>query len=433
MTAAGHDMRPKMKAVLTAMIVVVLTAIYVVGLFLVWDVFNVEKSLDDLMDKDLYAAEYAPDSPTRVDAVFDGKTLTIDEELLIKDYFVYWYAGLGAKKAENISRFYSLQTSFELFDELAFDYETSLAASCPADLSFDECTLTVNVKRRHEVARSGKIEIDLELSAQMNYRGTRTPGVVRGEKHSFVLITEDKDLRILEHTTDRPSYYFANKGLDRVLSASRLIRSDLNYTFFPKYTASALAMLTEESASAAFDPPSVSSYPAAEYEYDRSTAANAAIKGFSSSGAFGEYDENDANFVSRCIFESGIPMDSQGDRYDQWKWYDDEINTERKKTGCSKSWFDREAFYRYVRDNEGFGMAAVQTASGGGEIGDVLQLMYNGDAVSEFMITGIIADGAGAVKDYLVSNDKYASVSLRTLGCTDIRVLHIVGYNTANI
>ena len=428
-------MNSKLRTVLTAMFVVVLTAIYVVGLFLMWDVFDLESSLDDLMDKDLYATEYAPDSPTRVDVVFDGKPLTDNEQLLLRDWFIYWYAGLGAKKSENISRFYTLQTSFELFDELALDYEVFLANACPLDLSFDACSLTVNVKRRHAVPRTDKVEVDVRLSASIDYKTTGRPAVVRGENHSFVLNLYNKELRIEEHTTDRPSYIYANYGLDKVLASNRLRRSDLAYTFFPKYTAPALELLEEEISGLDLYPPDRSSYPEAEYEYDRETAANAAINGFSGSGAFGEYEENDANFISRCIFESGIPMDSQGDSYDQWKWYDEEINNERKKTGCSKSWFDRAAFYRYIRDNEGFGMAACQTTDGGGDIGDVIQLMYDGERepVAEFMITGIMADGDGNVRDYLVSNDKYSSVSLITLGCTQFRVLHIVGYNTANI
>lgn len=426
-------MRPKTKTVLTAMFVVVLIAIYVVGLFLFWDICNVEGSLDDLMDRDLYATEYAPESATRVDVAFNGKTLTTDEELLIKEFFVYWYAGLGTMKPEKIARLYSLQTNSELFDELAFDYETSLARKCPIDMSFGSCTLTVKVKRRHAVQKTEKVEIDLELSGDITYNSAARHSAIRGENHSFVLSTANKSLLIEEHTTDRPSYVYANYGLGRVLAANRLVRSDLNYTFFPKYTAPTLEMLDKEISDLVFGQPARSTYPTAEYEYDRRTAANAAINGFSTSGAFGEYDENDANFVSRCIFESGIPMDSQGGKYDQWKWYDEEINTERKKTGCSKSWFDREAFYRYIRDNEGFGMVALQTTTGGGEIGDVVQLMHDGNAVAEFMITGIMADENGDVKDYLVSNDRYASVSLITLGCTDLRIIHIVGYNTANI
>lgn len=415
------------------MFVVVLTAIYVVGLFLLWDVFNVEDSLDDLMDTDLYAVDHKPASSTNVNITFDGKALTATEEALLHDWFLYWYAGLGAKKAEKISRFYTVQTSYELFDELALDYEIFLAESCAVDLSFDSCDLTVDIRRRHAVPKTEKVEVELLLSARINYNASDIPCIIRGESHSFILNVSAKQLRIEEHTTDRPSCRYADHALDRVLISAGYTRKDLAYTFFPKYTAPALELLKDERNTLRFEPINRALYPESEFAYDRSTAANTAIKGFESSGAFGEYDENDANFISRCIFESGIPMDAQGGTTDQWKWYDSEINTERKKTGCSKSWFDREAFYRYIRDNEGFGMAGCQTTSGGGEIGDVIQLMYDGTPTAEFMITGIMADEKGAVRDYLVSNDSYSSVPFTTLGCSDLRVLHIVGYNTANI
>ena len=426
-------MNPRFKTVLTAMVVVVLMAIYVVGIFLLWDVFNVRDSLDGLMETDLYAKEYSPDSPVKVEIAFDGKPVTASEELLLGDWFTYIYAGLGAKKTENIARFYITQANSELFDELAFSYETALAARCPIDLSFGSCALTLNIRRRHAVPKSDKVEIDLTLTGTLDRQKTGRPAVIRGENHSFVLDLENKKLRIEEHTSDAPAYLSAMNGLDRVLAANHYSRSDLNYTFFPKYTAPALEMLLHEADTLELTAPDISAYPAAEYSYDRSTAANNAINGFRSSGAFTEYDENDANFISRCLFESGIPMDSQGSRYDQWKWYDEEINTERKKTGCSASWFDRSAFFRYIRDNEGFGMSACQTSAGGGEIGDIIQLMQDGEPIAQYMITGVMKAYDGTVKDYLLSNDRYSSVSFITLGRTDFRVIHIVGYNTANI
>ncbi len=415
------------------MVVVVLTAIYIVGIFLLWDVFNVESSLDTLMNTDFYADDLIPASDTKVDISVGGIAVTNEEELLLRDFFTFWYAGLGAGKAEKISRFYTVQTSFELFDELALDYEIFLSEKSPLDLSFDKCSLVIDLTRRHERARTGSVEIDAGISAVIDYKYSDKPSVIRGEKHSFLLSRTDKKLLIEEHTSDRPCAVFSGYALDRILSENKLVRSDLNYTYFPKYTAAALDALKKEVSAKKFALPDKSSYPAAEYSYDRNTAANTAINGFASSGIFKQYDENDANFISRCIFESGIPMDAQGGKYDQWKWYDEEINNDRKKTGCSASWFDRTAFYRYIRENTGFGMSACLSSDGGGELGDVVMLMHDGEPVREFMITGVAAASDGTVKDYLVSNDRYASVSLKSLGCTDICVLHIVGYNTANI
>ena len=63
----------------------------------------------------------------------------------------------------------------------------------------------------------------------------------------------------------------------------------------------------------------------------------------------------------------------------------------------------------------------------------MVQFVIGDKAVAEYMITGVMADGDGNVRDYLISNDRYSSVSLLSVGCAEFRVLHISGYNTANI
>lgn len=430
-SAAGHNMDRKFRNVLTAMIVVVLTAIYVVGIFLLWDYFNVNDKIDDILDHDFNGQDNSPVSSTVVNVSVTGKTITDEEEALLSGFFQYFYAGLGACAPEKLTRFYTNQCEYELFDEVAYDYETHLMQSSPLDLSFSDCSLTLSVTRRHPVPRSQKIEIDLTLSADMTPAGTGRPSAVRGEKHCFTLDESGKAPLILIHSTDRPANRAADAVLDSLLAANRLTRKDLTYSYYPKYTEAAREKLRADAPSLAET--GSPDCPAPEYEYDRKAAAEAARKGFTDDGVFKEFEENDANYISRCIFAGGIPMDSQGDRGDQWKWYDSEINTERKKTGCSKSWFDREAFYIYVKTNTGFGLVGCEVPHGSGKVGDVIQLMIGDEPVEELMITSTARTEDGSAADYLVSNDSYTSVSLLTLGFSDFRVLHIAGYNTANI
>ena len=423
-------MSRKTRTVLTALIVVVLTAIYVVSLFLLGDIFGFRDALDSIFEKDIYGGDNRPSSSTAVTVTFDGKMITEAEELLLRNYFTYTYAGYGALKPENLTKFYEKQCSSELFDALAYNYEISMLGKCPLDLTFGSCELTLDIKRRHAVPKSQKVEIDLVLSFSAEYKGAGKT-LIRKESHSFTFGEDEKKPLIREHSTDRICYTAAQEALDKVLLANGYYRSDLNYSFFPKYTEAALEMLLDRAGKVTYSAPDTSSYELPEYDYDRDTAANSAIKGFGRSAAFSEYDENDANYVSRCIFEGGIPMDSQGERWDQWKWYDDEISFERRKSGCSVTWFDREAFYKYTQVNKGFGMIAAETTAGGGELGDVVQLLDDsGKAAAELMITGVMKDQDGNVKDYLVSNDRYSSVSLMSLGYSSFRVIHIIGYST---
>lgn len=415
------------------MIVVVLTAIYVVGIFLLWDYFNVNDTLDDILDHKLYGKDIAPASKTAVNVTVTGKSITEDEELLLTEYFRWFYAGLGARSPEEMEQFYTNQCEYELFDTMAYEYETYLASLCPLDLSFDECTVALNITRRHPVNRSNKVEIDLELSAVMTLNGTGKRSTVRGEKHSFTTEESGKSPLVLIHETERFARAAADSVLDGILAASRLTRKDLTYSYYPKYTSAALEKLKAEAADIMKGAGGNSESGSPEYGYDRETAANTALSGFSDDGNFKRFAENDANYISRCIFAGGIPMDCQGDSGDQWKWYDSELNNERKKTGCSQSWFEREAFYIYVTTNEGFGLVGGEVGHGEGKIGDVIQLMSDGKPTAEFMITNVVSKKDGTVLDYLVSNDRYTAVSLLTLGFSDFRVLHIEGYNTANI
>lgn len=412
------------------MIIVVIAAIYVVGLFLLWDFFGINGKLDDLMDKDLYEKQYSTASSVPVNITLVGKDVTDEEGKLISEYFTYYYAGLGALKAEKISRFYTFQCNYELFDEMALDYEIFLASQSPVDLSFKSCDAVLNVTRRHYVPKSSKTEIDVKLNVTVEGGAAYS---IKNEAHSFVVEKNGKSVLITEHTTDKPVRVAAEKELDAVLAAHKLMRSDLNYTFFPKYTKIALENLENAMQSVAFRRGNTDLYPPAEILYDREKAVYTAVNGVSEDSVFDTYPENDANYISRCIFESGIPMDSQGERRDQWKWYDSELNYERRKTGCTRSWYEREDFYIYVTENEGFGLVGCEAEKGGGTLGDVVQIMSDGKPIGEFMITGIIAGSGGDTRDYFVSNDKYKSVPLMSLGYTDFRVLHISGHNTANI
>ena len=157
-----------MKIVLTAMIAVVITALVVVSLFLAWDEFGLHEKLDELFETELYARELVPESDTAVNITFDGKMITEEEETLFRSWFTFIYAGLGAGKAENLSSFYTHQCVYELYDEFAYGHGIYAENLSALDLTFKECSLTIDVKRRHSVSKSERIEIDMELSAEVS-------------------------------------------------------------------------------------------------------------------------------------------------------------------------------------------------------------------------------------------------------------------------
>ena len=433
MTADGHKMRKK-RLILTTLIGVVITAIVIVGIFLIWEQTDINDIFTRILDTNFYSEEKTFSSDVNVKISIKGMSVTIYEERILSDHFRYFYSSLGELSEKKMTDLYTFQTEYELFDKMALEHEINCAKNGTFDLSFDKAEINIYVTDREESKRNENVKIDLKLSASVKYKGLSQPVSIKNELHSFVLDESGKDPLIKLHETNRPSYKAAMLAIDDELALHRMTRKDLTYTYYYKYIENVSEELLSSEKKYLSPDDSIESVNAeAEYEYDRMTAALSAVNGFESDGAFTEYEENDANYISRCIFSGGIPMDSQGERGGQWKWYDEQVNYERKKTGCTESWFVRNRFFDYAVNNTGFGMVSYEVSPEKGGIGDVVQVMHENDAVLEFMITGILYDDSGKVCDYLVSNDVYSGASLKTTGFAHIRVLHIVGYNTANI
>lgn len=419
---------------LTALIVIVIMAIYVVGFFLAWDVFGFDNRITDFLNHDFSADSGLPDSNVKISTDISGITLSADEEKLIKDYFTFYYAGLGAHRAENISRFFAFQAEDELVDEMALDYEISLAKS--AGLSFDSAIIYIGIGKRIRHEKTDTVEIELSFSSEVTYNGFSSPSVTRGENHYFEIDISDEP-EILTHTTDRFSRRLSELALDKAITDAGYFRSDLAYTYLSPYIKAGLQTLTAKNDKLyrifPDDDVTHTILPTAEYGYDRSLAVSEVNAGLDNS-IFLIYEENDANFISQCIFNAGVPMDSQGDGgATQWKWYDPEINNSRKKRGCTESWFDREKFYTYISNNSGFGLVAFDAPRNLGDNGDVIQLLYGDGAILECMVVGTIDDSKGKISDYIISTDCYTNMPLKLLGAEDFRLIKIVGYNTANI
>lgn len=427
----------KTKAVLTTLIVLTVTAIAIVGFVLAWDVFEIDKKLTELLNTDLYASdEPLTRSDTAVTVVSPKMNgLPEAEALLIERYFTCYFASLGSFYHENIARFYADECEDELIDEMTLRYEIFAAHTASADYSFRECTVRYTVLSRRSVGREAPntAELSVRVSAELPYGCSEASAQIVEELHTFRLTTKGGEALISAHTSGRPARETAEAALDTVLSAVGYTKDDLSYTYFTPYIRKAEELLTEDLEAFRENFPlsfseEFTEFPA-EYEYDRAAAVSCA-RGETHSAAYGNYEENDANFCSACLAAAGIPMDAQGDKLTQWKWYGYEENNAREHKGCTRSWYDRERFWLYGVENTGFGLVAVP--AGHGEVGDVIQLMDGETPILEAIITDIVgADGEPS--DYLICTDRLKNVPLSLIRTGDFRILHIIGYNTANI
>lgn len=432
--------RYKTKALLTTLIVLTITAIVIVGFVLAWDIFDIDGKLGELLDTDLYASdEPLCRSDTAVTILSPrGEGLPEAEHTVLERFFTCYFASLGSFYHENITRFYGSECEDELIDEMALTYEIGAARSAAADYSFDECTVRFTVLSRRSVGREqpNTVELTVRCSAEIPYGFSDTAAQIAEETHTFRLKTEGKEVVITAHTSDRPARKAAEAALSEILSAVGYTREDLTYTYYSPYLSKASSVLADrldayrEAVSLSFEE-ELSPLFTAEYAYDRAAAAEYARGAAAHTSQYGNYEENDANFCSQCLAAGGIPMDAQGDKLTQWKWYGYEENNAREHSGCTRSWYERGRFWTYGVENTGFGLVAQPAEQG--TTGDVIQLMDGETPILQAVILAPIYDRSGAAVDYLICTDRLKNVPLSLVRAGDFRILHIIGYNTANI
>lgn len=428
-------MKRRTKNLLTTLIVLTITAIFIVGFVLIWDIFDFNGKLDRLMETD-FTAVNTPLYRSDVDISVSGSglsSLPAEERELLENYFTCFYASLGGFYHENMSRFYGFECVDEFFDELALDFEINSAKNASQDYSFDKCKIYLYIISRR-ITNENTVEVTLRSSAEVKYAFCPLKTSVSDENHTFVFPKNDNCL-IKKHTTDRISRKYAESVIGKAAAKDGYVLSDLSYTYFYPYEKEALDLLDENYS--AFSELILTmlnkneSVFTAEFPYNRIAAADFARESEGHSENFGSYDDNDVNFCSMCLFKGGIPMDAQGTALTQWKWYSYDENSAREHEGCTRTWYDRKRFWTYATENTGFGLVAEKSESA--QTGDIIQLIIDEEPVLQCIISGTVLDRNGIPCDYLICTDKIKNKPLSLFWNGEIRVLSIIGYNTANI
>ena len=424
----------RMKTLLTTLIVLTITAIAVVGFILAWDVFDFSGRLDRLFNTDFINGEeplYRSDIDIDVSSSMSSG-VPESERAVIEGFFVRYFASLGSFYREDISDYFVRQCEDELIDGLTLDCEISAAKTCAADLSYSECSIRYTVIER-TTEREGNIKLTVKCSVSLQYAGLAGQ-TKQEEEHTFVLKTEDKELRIKNHTSDRFARLSAIAALDKALAEDGFTQGDMAYTYYSPYIKRAAEIFSvgcEELRQKIGQDEQTEQLFEAEYDYDRAAACEYAENSSGNSAKFGSYDQNDANFCSQCLFAGGIPMDAQGDKLTQWKWYGYNENNAREHSGCTLSWYDRKRFWTYAAENTGFGLVAQVSSTA--QVGDIIQLMNGEEPILQVIVSRIGYGQSGVPAEYFVCTDKQKNIPLSLLGVESVRILSVIGFNTANI
>ncbi len=165
-------------------------------------------------------------------------------------------------------------------------------------------------------------------------------------------------------------------------------------------------------------------------EYDREKAvAYARQWALSHNPAFANYENyggDCTNFISQCIHAGNIPFDHDGKNVlEKWYWYSEYSRT--------PTWTAAEPFYKYITGNnsektQNFGIYARDAEYNELEIGDIAQLVFDGNAYHTMIITQVILDGDYLV-DYLESQHTYDLLDYPlSLKEGERRYIKILGY-----
>lgn len=144
-------------------------------------------------------------------------------------------------------------------------------------------------------------------------------------------------------------------------------------------------------------------------EYDRQSAVEyARTWALGRNPRYKDYDQwggDCTNFISQCVHAGKVPFDNQGkDEITRWYWYSD--------TSRTPTWTAADPFRRYLIGNNNenttnYGVYAVQAEYNELEIGDIVQLIYEGRAFHTMIISQVILDDKGDLLDYLICQHTY--------------------------
>jgi hypothetical protein len=255
-----------------------------------------------------------------------------------------------------------------------------------------------------------------------------------GIEHIFVLEEGANGYEISEHYKEEDSFLMIEEAVDQGLDPGEASEELLDGAY--------QAVTDNEAQKISFnsgdwDESSVT----AQNDYDREAALAYAMKWVdpvevvrndSLYGVYDSYGGNCNNFISQCLVAGDIPMDIEGDLYEQWKWYGENVDAYEEAYGRSPSFTGVNEFYSYASDNSGFGLVAIVDDNlYSGQAGDILQYGYDDNWMHSVIVTDVVEDDDGNTIDYLINSNTTDRINYpaSAYGYAQMRIIKIVGWN----
>ena len=288
-------------------------------------------------------------------------------------------------------------------------------------LSYDYQLDCLNIYEQED----GCVQVEGIEYADMRFAHTpETVSSVTGVWHSFVMREVDGSWYLTHHAAYDSAYFSFLRWEN---SSTGRSAGDIS--------GEGLAQMSDEMIQAAEEQillrqqPEISreDFPEADHDYDREAAAAYAREWAGSRNprwqAYDGSGGNCMNYVSQCLYTSGIPMDQSGDAV--WYWYSD--------GNRASSWTGVSAFREYAQNNAGYGLSArVGAAYDLGEPGDVILMSTDGRFHHAVIISQIVRDENGAVTDYLICSNtgNYRDFPAAAYVYAEQELVKITGWNS---
>ena len=389
----------------------------------------------------------------------NGTALPNDVSLLLLSYTKERYEALGKLSFSSLSHYFNTDNTYgELYAQFcntSLKYLTFVRSSRSTDLGFDRAEFTVTVTEVN--ARSGSYTVKYYLSDSIEFNFCSVPSKSTGMEleakispdsdgyMKFTVLAEDTDVNILieEMVMERFGYDSDEYYLKDMTIPGNVDIKEMFEEIYAELKSLAKEHIFEQKQQLAdynANPGAYTAKKTADNAYNREAAVAYSYKWVSGDEVvrnpeysdYSIYGGNCQNYVSQALYESGIPMDWDGNYTMQWKWFDDEVNYNQSDWGRSISWSGTEYFYEYCTENKGSGLVAetdvnIYSVSPG----DVMQYVSDDWAKHSVIVSKVIYNDDGTVADILINSNTTDRVDfpLSAYGYTGIRAIRIIGWN----
>lgn len=399
---------------------------------------------------ELFNGGQADDSGFKADFTFyygeKAEALPDDATALLKSYFTDFYGALsGANKNVSLSSLYSYNGAGCYFDDLAIYASQAYQEAMSTNLTFSECQIKLKVLSSASTD-SGYLAVRLSQSVKIFY--DLLPEGFCSESgiiiHDFMLKMSSGKWQIYSHSADGGLWSYSESLFESISLPHGYSANQLTADRLESYYSSACELAREQALanSAALTTDKGAPLCTAQTYYDRDSAVKYAVQWAAGDrqirnlNQYDSYDNDSANFVSQCLAAGGLDFDLSGsDNKSLWKWYDSEQDYTGEAIGCTRSWYECDAFYRYCGSNLTGGIAAVPDVCPSLlEAGDVVQFLQTdpltGESTAAFEgIITAVTYGENGAKDFLITSHspELLNVPLSAIPCDGLRFIKIVG------